>query len=89
LTRLDLLEPEILLDRLHESGAQVLLLAVHRQNRHPVATPNDEVSASPGSNVQPCLFSQRLNPALVISLREYNEDVAEYNTSVSMEICPG
>ena len=40
-----LLQAEVLLDAIHETGAQLLLLAVHRKNRHLRAESNNEMAA--------------------------------------------
>ena len=40
-----LLQAEVLFDAIHETGAQLLLLAVHRKNRHLRAESNNEMAA--------------------------------------------
>ena len=40
-----LLQTEVLFDAIHETGAQLLLLAVHRKNRHLRAESNNEMAA--------------------------------------------
>jgi hypothetical protein len=40
-----LLQAEVLFDAIHETGAQFLLLAVHRKNRHLRAESNNEMAA--------------------------------------------
>jgi len=40
-----LLQAEVLFDAIHETGAQLLLLAVHRKNRHLRAESNSEMTA--------------------------------------------
>ncbi len=43
-----LLQAEVLFDAIHETGAQLLLLAVHRKNRHLRTESNNEMAAVSG-----------------------------------------
>ncbi len=40
-----LLQAEIFLDAVHQTGAQLFLLPMHGQHRHPRAQPNDQMTA--------------------------------------------
>jgi hypothetical protein len=76
-----LFQPKVFLDRIHEPRAELLLLAVHRETRHLVAEPDDQVSTFAGFK-SAALF---LEPAFELrrsSFTHYNTFVALYNVSV-------
>lgn len=71
-----LLQAEVLFDAIHETGAQLLLLAVHRKNRHLCAESNNEMAAVSGLECAALL----LQPSLEFLTRHTN---GEYNSCVS------
>jgi hypothetical protein len=61
--------PRSFLDCVHEPGAQLFLLAVHRQNRHVLSEPDDQMSTFAGFEGA-ALF---LQPAFELGARHPNQ----------------